>query len=111
MVRSLYKLLEVKEKDNFGVSDAIRNLIKDALEIPEGLLRNTLTKSYDAKSFWIRCPEEIFSKLCALSDKAHIKKSMVINWLVFNSLRDELTPEEAAEVFQKLTAPLKKKKR
>ncbi len=95
---------------NFGVSDAIRNLIKDAPEIPNSI-RNTLTKSYDAKSYWIRMPEELFSKLCTLAKDADIKMSMVINWLVFNSLRDELTPEEAAEVFHKLTAPLKKKRK
>ena len=74
-------------------------------------LRKTLTKSYDAKAYWIRMPDEIFETLCTLASKAHIAKSMVINWLVFNSLRDELTPEEAAEIFQKLTAPLKRKKR
>ena len=30
MVRELHKLLEAKEKDNFGLSDAIRNLVKEA---------------------------------------------------------------------------------
>lgn len=110
MLRTLWHKFAEREADNFGLSEAIRNLIKDAPELPEGLLRNTLSKSYDAKSYWIRCPEEIFSKLCTLAKDAHIKMSMVINWLVFNSLRDELTPDEADEVFQKLTAPLKKKK-
>ena len=102
MLRELWHKFAEKEAAELGVSDAIRNLIKDAPEIPEGLLRNTLTKSYDAKSYWIRMPEELFEKLSALAKDAHIKKSMVINWLVFNSLRDELTPEEVEMIEQKL---------
>lgn len=102
MLRELHKLLEEKEKDNFGLSDAIRNLVQAAKGLPKGLLRNSLNKTYDAKSYWIRMPEELFEKLSALAKDAHIKMSMVINWLVFNSLRDELTPEEVERIEMQL---------
>lgn len=102
MLRELHKLLEAKEKDNFGVSEAIRNLIKDAPEIPEGLLRNTLNKTYDSRAYWIRMPEELFEKLNALAKDAHIVKSMVINFLVYRSLYSELTPEELERIQSKI---------
>lgn len=102
MLRELWHKLAEREADSFGLSDAIRNLVKEAPKgLPKGL-RNTLAMSYDSRAYWIRMPEELFEKLNALAKDANIKMSMVINWLVFNSLRDELTLDEVKEIETKL---------